>query len=292
MSYGILTDNNFLGFYQSERRCEVVYAIGSATVTDEVVYGFGGWYSSDRPTFLLMRVELEKLIQKNMIMLGSDTRNPSWNNELGLLVPEVAIVSGSQSGGGWGVVGGLNFSDYLNTPSGGRRYPVWSENADTLVMYFLVSTARESTWRASTGSVTDTIYVMVTGELPENGTQDIPEYGFIMKNSLGDITFNSNYMPLNPSGFLSYPSVPSNYKSTPAFSATNLNGILMHPVVNIGHGVGSNGWNANIGICMSPSGISYGARVNGFAGTFPQSRSYAHLSSSAEFPVYQASQYF
>ncbi|HFQ5056223.1 TPA: hypothetical protein ACGU7J_001604 [Vibrio vulnificus] len=296
MSYGIYNDNGLQGFFLSEMPCEVFYAIGKATITDEVVYGFGAWNSVYRSTFLLCRVELDKLIPKQMVMRKSDPRNPSWNDEEGLLVPELSFVAGTKSGRSWGSVGGLSFSDYLNTPSQGRRYPVWEETDKKIVVYMLISSANETTWRSSSGTMSDTIYVGITGKIPISQDQQIPDFGIIMKDKNGDITFNSNYMPANPISFLAYPSCPANYKSTPAFQSSNITNIspVMFPVVNIGHGVDSNGWNANIGVSFSSDFSRYGARVNGFAGSFPYTKAYSHISNAqaALFPVYDVYDYF
>ncbi|HFG1874654.1 TPA: hypothetical protein ACGF19_003647 [Vibrio cholerae] len=294
MSYGIKTKNKFQGVFLSEKKIEVVYATGKATVTDSVVHGFGSWFESFKPTFLLCKVTLTKLINQNMIMRKSDPRNPAWNDEEGLLIPELAIVAGSLSGRSWGTVGGLSYNDYLNTINGSHRYCKWVETEKEITMFFLVSSSNEASWRSSVSTMSDTIYVMITGTIPSS--QKIPDYGMIMRNSKNEITFNSNYMPVNPSGFLNYPSSPSDYKSTPSFISSGIlnSGPLMHPVVNIGHGVNTNNWNANIGICFSSDFSRYGARVNGFAGSIPNTKAYNHLNmpSVAKFPIYKTSDYF
>ncbi|KLI66517.1 hypothetical protein VVYB158_13020 [Vibrio vulnificus CladeA-yb158] len=294
MSFGIMSQNNLQGFYLSELPCEVVFASGTATVTDEVIHGFGHWNQYQKATFLLAKVSLRKHLPTELIMSFNDPRNPSHNDEEGLLAPEYSFVAGTDSGKAWGTIGGRRFTDYVNTPTGGKRYPIWKENDESLEMYMVISMATESTWRSSVGAATETIYVMVTGRLPEKNKQEIPESGILMHNSSSEITFNSNYMPLNPAKFLTYPDVPSNYKGTPPFKPSGLSGTLLHPVISIGHGVDINGWNANIGIVFSDDGQRYGARVNGISGSFPYTKAYPLLvqGHSSKFPVYRASDYF
>lgn len=296
MKYGIATSNGMEGFFSSERQNLVVFARGVNTYTTYPSWGYG--VQDNRPLQILVPIKCTKFFARSMMY---NHVLPNGSNYNARVSQDLRLYVGTDSGRTGAVVGFTRYDDnWAPNNISGRINPTWSETDQYITLWVALSAGAEGYWTLGKNSrVTEKVYVLICGNLPEgNHKQQISKYGILLKNSAGNITFNSSYMPFNPAAYIRPQGVPSTWASLPAMSSTGVEGKFLLPADFSTAGISRANFDdrfyCEMRTILSTDGKRYGTRIGGWASSPPKSMPSTNYITSGynRLPLLRVSDYF
>lgn len=270
MSFGLYTRNNMSGLINSNYPQEVVVASGSVSYS-------GGTVESDGLDNVFRHRSLTNVtLSKHVTMDMAETYNIGNN------------------------YGRLKVTCYYHTTGGHAVYygGSISETSSTITFGRLDVDSGNHTGLSAT-SISGTLYIVLTASL-WSFSQIKPVNGICFYTSSGQVSFNSNYMPVNPYQFVSRPSpnlgnLRSYNTGRRAVSGLSNSDKPMVPMAYVGRGgVDSFSIMTNVTTVYNSDGY-VSARSSGYTWTSPYPPTkygYFFISGSTLVPVLRGSDFF